>query len=164
MRYILSILIENEPGALSRIIGLFSQRGFNIETMTTAPTEDPTMHRLTIQTSGDEHVLEQIEKQLNKLVDVYRVYDLTHRPHVEREIMLVKVAAKSSSAREEVKRCVDIFRGLIVDVTSTQYIVQLAGTTEKLDSFLDSIRETSEIVEIVRSGIVGLLRSEKMTK
>ncbi|WP_294884521.1 acetolactate synthase small subunit, partial [uncultured Gilliamella sp.] len=111
MRYILSILTENEPGALSRIIGLFSQRGFNIESITTAQTEDPTMSRMTIQTSGDEHVLEQIQKQLHKLVNVYRVNDLTEGPHVEREIMLVKVVAKSSDARDEVKRCADIFRG-----------------------------------------------------
>ncbi len=164
MRYILSILTENEPGALSRIIGLFSQRGFNIETVTIAPTEDPTMHRMTIQTMGDEHLLEQIQKQLHKLVDVYRVNDLTEGPHVEREIMLVKVRAKSSAARDEVKRCVDIFRGLIVDVTATQYIVQLAGKSEKLDAFLASIRETSEIVEMVRSGIIGLSRSEKVLK
>ncbi|MDF7667374.1 acetolactate synthase small subunit [Orbaceae bacterium ESL0727] len=164
MHYILSILTENEPGALSRIIGLFSQRGFNIETMTTAPTEDPTMHRMTIQTTGDEHVLEQIQKQLNKLVNVYRVHDLSEGPHVEREIMLVKVAAKGSEARDEIKRCVDIFRGSIVDVTATQYVVQLAGTSEKLDSFLSAIRETSDIIEIVRSGIIGLARSEKTVK
>ncbi|MCX8650027.1 acetolactate synthase small subunit [Gilliamella sp. B2776] len=164
MRYILSILTENEPGALSRIIGLFSQRGFNIETITTAPTEDPTMHRMTIQTTGDEHVLEQIQKQLHKLVNVYRVNDLTVGPHVEREIMLVKVAAKNSDVREEVKRCVEIFRGSIVDVTATHYIVQLSGTSEKLDSFLASVRETCNIVEIVRSGIIGLSRSEKTVK
>ncbi|OCG07829.1 acetolactate synthase small subunit [Gilliamella sp. wkB178] len=164
MRYILSILTENEPGALSRIIGLFSQRGFNIETITTAQTEDPTMHRMTIQTTGDEHVLEQIQKQLHKLVNVYRVHDLTEGPHVEREIMLVKVAAKGSEARDEVKRCADIFRGSIVDVTATQYMVQLVGTSEKLDSFLSSIRETCDIIEIVRSGIIGLSRSEKTVK
>lgn len=164
MRYILSILIENEPGALSRIIGLFSQRGFNIESVTVAPTEDPTMSRMTIQTSGDAHVLEQIQKQLHKLVDVYRVYDLTDGPHVEREIMLVKVSAKGSQARDEVKRCVDIFRGSIVDVKATQFIVQLAGTSEKLESFLTAIRETCEIIEMVRSGIVGLSRSDKTAK
>ena len=164
MRYILSILTENEPGALSRIIGLFSQRGFNIESITTAQTEDPTMSRMTIQTSGDEHVLEQIQKQLHKLVNVYRVNDLTEGPHVEREIMLVKVAAKSSDARDEVKRCADIFRGSIVDVTATHYIVQLSGTSEKLESFLSSIRETCNIVEVVRSGIIGLSRSEKTVK
>ncbi|WP_392564450.1 acetolactate synthase small subunit [Orbus wheelerorum] len=164
MRYILSILIENEPGALSRIIGLFSQRGFNIESVTVAPTEDPTMSRMTIQTSGDAHVLEQIQKQLHKLIDVYRVYDLTEGPHVEREIMLVKIAAKGSEARDEVKRCVDIFRGSIVDVKATQFIVQLAGTSEKLESFLSAISENCEIIEMVRSGIVGLSRSDKTSK
>ncbi|MBX4133311.1 acetolactate synthase small subunit [Frischella sp. Ac48] len=164
MRYILSILIENEPGALSRVIGLFSQRGFNIESVTVAPTEDPTMSRMTIRTSGDAHVIEQIQKQLHKLVDVYRVYDLTEGPHVEREIMLIKIAAKSSQAREEVKRCVDIFRGSIVDVKATQYIVQLVGTSEKLASFLAAIRETCDVIEMVRSGIVGLSRSDKTAK
>ncbi|WVD67082.1 acetolactate synthase small subunit [Orbus sturtevantii] len=164
MRYILSILIENEPGALSRVIGLFSQRGFNIESVTVAPTEDPTMSRMTIQTSGDVHVLEQIQKQLHKLVDVYRVYDLTEGPHVEREIMLVKIVAKGSQARDEVKRCVDIFRGLIVDVKATQFIIQLTGNSEKLESFLCAIRENCEIVEMVRSGIIGLSRSDKTSK
>lgn len=164
MRYILSILIENEPGALSRIIGLFSQRGFNIESVTVAPTEDPTMSRMTIQTSGDAHVLEQIQKQLHKLIDVYRVYDLTDGPHVEREIMLVKIAAKGAEARDEVKRCVDIFRGSIVDVKATQFIVQLAGTSDKLESFLTAVRDTCEIIELVRSGIVGLSRSDKSPK
>lgn len=164
MRYILSILMENEPGALSRVIGLFAQRSFNIESVTAAPTDDPTMSRMTIQTNGDAHVLEQIQKQLHKLIDVYRVYDLTEGPHVEREIMLVKISAKGSEAREEVKRCVDIFRGSIVDVKATQYIVQLAGTSDKLESFLTAIRETCEIIEVVRSGIVGLSRSDKTTK
>jgi len=164
MRYILSILIENEPGALSRIVGLFSQRGFNIESVTVAQTEDPTMSRMTIQTNGDAHVLEQIQKQLHKLVDVYRVYDLTEGPHVEREIMLVKVAAKGAEARDEVKRCVDIFRGSIIDVKATQFIVQVAGTSEKLASFLCAIRENCEIIEMVRSGIIGLSRSDKTSK
>lgn len=164
MRYILSILIENEPGALSRVVGLFSQRAFNIESLTVAPTDDATMSRMTVQTSGDAHVLEQIQKQLHKLIDVFRVHDLTEGPHVEREIMLVKIAAKDSDARAEVKRCVDIFRGSVVDVKATQYIVQIAGKSEKLDSFLASIRETCEIIEIVRSGIIGLSRSEKTAK
>lgn len=161
MRYILSILIENESGALSRVIGLFSQRGFNIESVTVAPTEDRTMSRMTIQTTGDETILEQIQKQLHKLVDVYRVYDLTDGPHVEREIMLIKVAAKSSSAREEIKRCVDIYRGSIIDVKPSQYILQMAGTSEKLDSFLTTIKENGNIIEVIRSGIIGLSRADK---
>lgn len=164
MNYTLSILIENEAGALSRVVALFSQRGFNIESLTVAPTEDATMSRMTIKTSGDAHVIEQIQKQLHKLIDVFRVTDLTEGPHVEREIMLVKVAAKSSAARDEVKRCADIFRGSIVDVTSTHYIVQLAGTNAKLESFLAAIRETCDISEVVRSGIIGLSRSDKTAK
>ncbi|WP_045960354.1 acetolactate synthase small subunit [Xenorhabdus poinarii] len=163
MRRILSVLLENESGALSRVIGLFSQRGFNIETLTVAPTEDPTLSRMTIQTNGDAKVLEQIEKQLHKLVDVLRVNELTAGAHVEREIMLVKLHA-SGDGREEIKRSTDIFRGQIVDVTSTLYTVQLVGTSKKLDAFLDSVRETAEIVEVARSGIVGISRGDKIMR
>ncbi len=140
MRRILSVLLENESGALSRVVGLFSQRGYNIESLTVAPTDDPTLSRMTIQTVGDEKVLEQIEKQLHKLVDVLRVSELVQGAHVEREIMLVKLQA-SGYGREEVKRCADIFRGQIVDVTATLYTVQLAGTSDKLDAFLSAVRE-----------------------
>ncbi|KMJ45394.1 acetolactate synthase small subunit [Xenorhabdus khoisanae] len=163
MRRILSVLLENESGALSRVVGLFSQRGYNIESLTVAPTEDPTLSRMTIQTKGDAKVLEQIEKQLHKLVDVLRVNDLTAGPHVEREIMLVKLQA-SGDGREEIKRSADIFRGQIVDVTSTLYTVQLAGTSEKLDAFLNSVRDMAEIVEVVRSGIVGVSRGDKIMR
>ncbi|MBC8949735.1 MULTISPECIES: acetolactate synthase small subunit [Xenorhabdus] len=163
MRRILSVLLENESGALSRVVGLFSQRGYNIESLTVAPTEDPTLSRMTIQTKGDAKVLEQIEKQLHKLVDVLRVNELTSGPHVEREIMLVKLQA-SGYGREEIKRSTDIFRGQIVDVTSTLYTVQLVGTSEKLDAFLDSVREVAEIVEVARSGIVGVSRGDKIMR
>ncbi|CAM3751307.1 acetolactate synthase small subunit [Xenorhabdus thuongxuanensis] len=163
MRRILSVLLENESGALSRVVGLFSQRGYNIESLTVAPTEDPTLSRMTIQTKGDAKVLEQIEKQLHKLVDVLRVNELTAGPHVEREIMLAKLQA-SGYAREEIKRSTDIFRGQIVDVTSTLYTVQLVGTSEKLDAFLDSVREVAEIVEVARSGIVGVSRGDKIMR
>ncbi|OKP03070.1 acetolactate synthase small subunit [Xenorhabdus eapokensis] len=163
MRRILSVLLENESGALSRVVGLFSQRGYNIESLTVAPTEDPTLSRVTIQTKGDAKVLEQIEKQLHKLVDVLRVNELTAGPHVEREIMLVKLQA-SGYAREEIKRSTDIFRGQIVDVTATLYTVQLVGTSEKLDAFLDSVREVAEIVEVARSGIVGVSRGDKIMR
>ncbi|MBC8952869.1 acetolactate synthase small subunit [Xenorhabdus sp. PB62.4] len=163
MRRILSVLLENESGALSRVVGLFSQRGYNIESLTVAPTEDPTLSRMTIQTKGDAKVLEQIEKQLHKLVDVLRVNELTAGPHVEREIMLVKLQA-SGDGREEIKRSADIFRGQIVDVTSTLYTVQLAGTSEKLDAFLNSVRDMAEIVEVVRSGIVGISRGDKIMR
>lgn len=163
MRRILSVLLENESGALSRVVGLFSQRGYNIESLTVAPTEDPTLSRMTIQTKGDAKVLEQIEKQLHKLVDVLRVNDLTAGPHVEREIMLVKLQA-SEDGREEIKRSADIFRGQIVDVTSTLYTVQLAGTGEKLDAFLNAVRDMAEIVEVVRSGIIGISRGDKIMR
>lgn len=165
MRRILSVLLENESGALSRVIGLFSQRGYNIESLTVAPTDDPTLSRMTIQTMGDEKVLEQIEKQLHKLVDVLRVSELGQGggSHVEREIMLVKVQA-SGFGREEVKRCAEIFRGQIVDVTPAIYTVQLAGTSEKLDAFLATVREVAEIVEVARSGIVGLSRGDKVMR
>lgn len=135
MRRILSVLLENESGALSRVIGLFSQRGYNIESLTVAPTDDPTLSRMTIQTVGDEKAIEQIEKQLHKLVDVLRVNELGQGAHVEREIMLVKVRA-SGYGRDEVKRNTEIFRGQIIDVTPSIYTVQLAGTSDKLDAFL----------------------------
>lgn len=163
MRRILSVLLENESGALSRVIGLFSQRGYNIESLTVAPTDDPTLSRMTIQTVGDEKVLEQIEKQLHKLVDVLRVSELGQGAHVEREIMLVKIQA-SGYGRDEVKRNTEIFRGQIIDVTPSLYTVQLAGTSGKLDAFLASIRDVAKIVEVARSGVVGLSRGDKIMR
>lgn len=163
MRRILSILLENESGALSRVVGLFSQRGYNIESLTVAPTDDPTLSRITLQTVGDAKVLEQIEKQLHKLVDVLRVSELTQSAHVEREVMLVKLQVKRAE-REEVKRSADIFRGQIVDVTSSFYTVQLVGTGDKLDAFLNAVRDVAEIVEIVRSGVIGLSRGDKIMR
>ncbi|KGD70560.1 acetolactate synthase 3 regulatory subunit [Tatumella morbirosei] len=160
MRRILSVLLENESGALSRVIGLFSQRGYNIESLAVAPTDDPTLSRMTIQTVGDAKVLEQIEKQLHKLVDVLRVSELGQAACVEREIMLVKIQAEGSQ-RDEVKRCSDIFRGQIVDVSASLYTVQLAGTSDKLDAFLNTLRGVTDIVEVVRSGVIGLSRGER---
>ena len=160
MRHIISVLVENESGALSRLVGLFSQRGYNIETLNVAPTEDPTLSRLTLTTYGDDHKIEQITKQLNKLVEVVKVVDLSEGPHIERELMLIKVKA-SGAARAEIKRTADIFRGQIVDVTPTTYTVQLAGTTEKLDGFIDEIAENT-ILEVVRSGVSGIARGEKV--
>ncbi|PPI86593.1 acetolactate synthase small subunit [Candidatus Pantoea edessiphila] len=157
MRRVLSILIENESGALSRVVGLFSQRGYNIESLTVAPTDDPTLSRMTIQTFGDLKVLEQIEKQLHKLIDVLNVFELSEKNCVEREIMLIKIKA-SGYEREEIKRIVEIFRGQIIDVTKIMYTVQLVGTTNKLDAFLNIIRNIAEIIEMVRSGIIGVLR------
>ena len=158
MRRILSVLLENESGALSRVIGLFSQRGYNIESLTVAPTDDPTLSRMTIQTVGDEKVLEQIEKQLHKLVDVLRVSELGQGAHVEREIQA------SGYGRDEVKRNTEIFRGQIIDVTPSLYTVQLAGTSDKLDAFLASIRDVAKIVEVARSGVVGLSRGDKIMR
>ncbi|SFN17931.1 acetolactate synthase, small subunit [Izhakiella capsodis] len=163
MRRILSVLLENESGALSRVVGLFSQRGYNIESLTVAPTDDPTLSRMTIQTVGDDKVQEQIEKQLHKLVDVLRVSELVQGTYVEREIMLVKLQAKGYG-REEVKRCAEIFRGQIIDVTPSLYTVQLAGTSDKLNAFLDTVREVAEIVEVVRSGVVGVSRGDKIMR
>jgi acetolactate synthase-1/3 small subunit len=160
MRRIISILMENAPGALSRVVGLFSQRGYNIETLTVAPTEDPTLSRLTLTTAGDDHKLEQITKHLNKLIDVVKLVDLSDGTHIERELMLIKVKA-SGAARAEIKRCADIFRGQIVDVTPNVYVVQLIGTSEKLDAFVQSLGEAS-IIEVVRSGVSGIARGEKV--
>ena len=160
MRRIISVLMENEPGALSRLVGLFSQRGYNIETLTVAPTDDPTLSRLTLTTNGDEHKIEQVTKQLNKLIEVVKVVDLSEGAHIERELMLIKVKA-SGAVRAEIKRTADIFRGQIVDVTSSTYTIQLAGTSDKLDAFVEALSETT-ILEVVRSGVSGIARGEKV--
>ena len=160
MRRIISVLMENEAGALSRVIGLFAQRNYNIETLTVAPTEDSTLSRLTLSTlAGDEQV-EQITKQLNKLIEVVKLVDLTEGEHIERELMLIKLKA-TGAQRAEVKRTSDIFRGQIIDVTQSTYIIQLTGTTEKLDAFPRAIPESS-VMEVVRSGVSGLSRGEKV--
>ena len=161
MRHLISVLLENESGALSRVVGLFSQRGYNIETLTVAPTEDPTLSRMTIVTLGDERVVEQITKQLHKLVDVLKVSDITEGSHIEREIMLVKSRANTPDTRDEVKRLAEIFRGQIVDVTPDLYTVQLVGTSDKLDAFIGTLRQATEIVEVVRSGVCGIARGER---
>ncbi|AXY01991.1 MULTISPECIES: acetolactate synthase small subunit [Vibrio] len=163
MRHIISLLLENQPGALSRVVGLFSQRGYNIESLTVSPTDDETLSRLNITTTSDEMQLEQIQKQLNKLIDVLKVQEVTEFDHIERELMMVKVKA-SGFARAEVKRTADIFRGQIVDVTSAQYTVQLAGTSEKLDAFIQAISEVTDVVEVARSGVVGIARGERALK
>lgn len=161
MRHILSILLENEAGALSRIVGLFSQRAFNIESLTVAPTDDNTLSRITIATIGDDKVLEQIVKQVNKLVDVLKITDLTERKHVERELLLVKVAAVNDKSRTEVKRISDIFRGSIVDVGKQIYTIELTGSSDKLNAFIEALNNETEIIESVRSGCVGIARGEK---
>ncbi|KAA8982428.1 MULTISPECIES: acetolactate synthase small subunit [Gammaproteobacteria] len=160
MRRIISILMENEPGALSRVVGLFSQRNYNIESLAVAPTEDPTLSRLTLTTEGSDKVIEQITKQLNKLIEVVKLVDLTEGSHVERELMLIKLRA-TGAQRAEIKRTVDIFRGQIVDVTSTVYTVQLTGDGEKLDAFIQAVG-TMGVLEVVRSGVSGIARGEKV--
>jgi len=159
MRHIISILVENEAGALSRIAGLFSARGYNIESLNVAPTEDATLSRMTIVTFGNDQVIEQITKQLNKLIDVVKLIDLAESAHVERELMMVKVHTNTES-REEIKRVADIFRAKIIDVTAHSYVIELTGASEKLDAFLKSM-DNAVIVEVVRSGATGILRGEK---
>lgn len=160
MRHIISILIENEAGALSRVAGLFSARGYNIESLTVAPTEDPSLSRMTIVTTGTERIIEQITKQLNKLVDVVKLLDLTEGPHIEREMMLIKVKASTMAQREDVKRLADIFRGHVIDVTTSTYTIELTGAGSKLDAFIDALAE-HKIIETVRSGVSGIARGEK---
>ena len=159
MRHILSLLMENEAGALSRVSGLFSARAFNIESLTVAPTEDPTVSRMTLVTSGSDAIIEQITKQLNKLVDVVKVVDLNEYNHIERELMLIKVTAQRTD-RAEIKRVVDIFRGRIIDVTENSYTIEMTGPGEKLDAFIEALDE-SLILEVVRSGVSGISRGDK---
>ncbi len=159
MRHIISVLLENEAGALSRVAGLFSARGYNIEAMTVAPTHDHSVSRMTILTQGSEEIMEQVLKQLNKLVEVIRVHDLTEGPHIERELMLVKVHAVGAD-REEVKRLSDIFRGRIIDVTDRSYTIELTGTGEKLDAFLHAL-DPGMVIEVVRSGASAIGRGAK---
>ena len=160
MRRIISLLMENEAGALSRVVGLFAQRNYNIESLTVAPTEDPTLSRLTLTTPASDAQIEQITKQLNKLIEVVKLVDLTEGEHVERELMLVKVKA-TGAQRAEVKRTADIFRAQIVDMTHSAYTIQLTGTSEKLDAFLRALSDTS-VMEVVRTGVSGLSRGEKV--
>ena len=162
MRHILSLLVENESGVLSRVAGLFSARGYNIESLTVAPTEDATLSRLTIVTVGSDDVIEQITKQLNKLIEVVKVVDLNDGRQIERELMLVKVRAIGKD-REELKRTADIFRGRIIDVTDKTYTIELTGTGEKLTAFLDAL-DTASILETVRTGVAGIGRGEWILK
>ncbi|GAA5177793.1 MULTISPECIES: acetolactate synthase small subunit [Halomonadaceae] len=160
MRHIISILMENEPGALSRVVGLFSQRNFNIESLNVAPTDDATLSRLTVTTVGDDRVIEQITKHLNKLIDVVKLVDLTEGNHIERELMLVKVKALGA-ARDEVKRTADIFRAQVVDVTPSVYTVQITGDAGKLDAFLQAMAPIG-ILEVARTGVSGISRGDKV--
>src|SRR3569832_414714 len=159
MRHIISILLENESGALSRVAGLFSARGYNIQSLTVAPPADPSKSRMTLVTSGSDDIIEQITKQLNKLVEVVKLMDLTEGPHIEREMMLIKVRAEGEG-RSELKRLTDIFRGRIIVVTPGTYVIELTGTGDILDAFLDAVG-TGAILETVRSGVSGIARGEK---
>ena len=162
MRHNIAVLLENEAGALSRVSGLFSARGYNIESLTVAPTEDPSMSRMTIVTNGSEDVIEQIVKQLNKLIEVVKVVDLNEGAHTERELMLVKVKAEGIW-REELKRMADIFRGSIIDVADNTYTIELTGNGSKLDAFLDAL-DPSVILETVRTGACGIGRGDRVLK
>lgn len=162
MRHIISVLVENEAGALSRVAGLFSARGYNIESLSVAPTDDATLSRITIVTIGSDDVIEQITKQLNKLADVVKLMDLTEDAHIEREMMLLKVMAQGAD-REEVKRLADIFRGKIIDVNQRAYTIELTGTGEKLDAFIKALGSRT-IHEVVRSGAMGISRGETALK
>ena len=152
--------MENEPGALSRVVGLFSQRNYNIDSLTVAPTDESSLSRLTLTTEGDDAKIEQITKHLNKLVDVVKLVDLTDGAHIERELMLVKVKA-SGSQREEVQRLVEIFRGQIVDLTANVFSIQLVGTGDKLDAFVSAQAEGA-VIEVARTGVTGVSRGEKV--
>jgi len=156
MRHIISVLLENEPGALSRVVGLFSARGYNIESLTVAPTEDSSLSRMTIVTAGSDEVIEQITKHLNRLVEVVKVYDLSEGAHTERELMLIKVRAVGKE-REEMMRTTDIFRGRVIDVTDKSYTIELTGDSAKLDAFIESI-DKSAILETVRTGVSVICR------
>jgi acetolactate synthase-1/3 small subunit len=162
MRHIISLLMENEAGALSRVAGLFSSRGYNIESLTVAATEDSTLSRMTVVTTGSDDVIEQITKQLNKLIEVVKVVDLSEGNHIERELMLIKVRAVDHD-REEIKRMADIFRGRIIDVTDKSYTIELTGTGSKLDAFIEAMNRTT-ILETVRTGASGIGRGERILK
>jgi len=162
MRHVISLLIENESGALSRVSGLFSARGYNIESLTVAPTEDSSMSRMTIVTSGSDEIVEQITKQLNKLVEVVKVVDISESAHIERELLLIKVRATGKD-REEMKRMSEIFRGRIIDVTENTYVIEMTGNQQKLDSFVGAI-DRALILETVRSGVTGIGRGDRILK
>jgi acetolactate synthase-1/3 small subunit len=159
MRHIISVLLENEAGALSRVAGLFSARGYNIESLTVAPTDDPSLSRMTLVTAGNEDIIEQIKKQLNKLIDTVKLLDLSEGPHIERELMMIKVRAQRAD-REELKRLADIFRAKIIDVTDASYVIEITGASNKLDGFIETVPQ-GLIMEVVRTGPSGISRGEK---
>ena len=163
MKRIISVLMENESGALSRVVGLFSQRGYNIDSLSVAPTEDETLSRLTLTTDSDDRKIEQIIKQLHKLIDTIKVADLTGGSHLERELMLIKIRAVDSEIRTELQRRAEIFRGNIIDVTPTSFVMEMVGNSDKLDAFLEIVADIED-VEAVRSGVLGISRGEKFLR
>ena len=160
MKHTISVLLQNKPGVLSRVTGLFSGRGFNIESLSVNETLEPSISCLVLVTRGDSGIIEQITKQLNKLVDVIKLNDLTEGAHIERELMLLKIKVSTAKAREEIKHLVEIFRGKIIDVGETNYTVEMTGTADKLDAFINRI-QSKEIIEVVRSGVLGIARGYK---
>ncbi|MBI2733378.1 MAG: acetolactate synthase small subunit [Aquabacterium sp.] len=162
MKHIIALLVENEAGALSRVVGLFSARGYNIESLTVATTEDPSLSRMTIVTTGSDDVIEQITKHLNRLIEVVKVVDLSEGPYTERELMLIKVRAVGKE-REEMKRMADIFRGRIIDVTDKTYTIELTGDAAKLDAFIEAI-DRAAILETVRIGTSVIGRGERILR
>ena len=162
-RHTIAILLENAAGALSRVAGLFSARAYNIESLAVAPTEDPTVSRLTVVTSGSPEIIEQITKQLNKLIDVIKLVDLNEGAHIARELMLVKVRAASAEQRTEIKRLADIFGGTVVDITDTSFTIELTGSREHLDDFVEAAG-VRHVMELARSGVLGLLKGSKALK
>jgi len=162
-RHTISILMENASGALSRVSGLFSARAYNIESLAVAPTEDPTVSRMTLVTNGSPEIVEQITKQLNKLVDVIKLVDLNEGPHIERELMLVKLRTANTEQRAEFKRLADIFGGTIVDITEVSYTIELTGSRQRLDDFIEAAG-VRHVMELARSGVLGLLKGSKALK
>lgn len=161
-KHLLSVLMENEAGSLSRVVGLFSQRGYNIDSLNVAATEDPTISRLTLSTVASDDKIEQITKQLHKLIEVVKVQNLSENVasgHVERELMLIKVRATGSN-RDEIKRSADIFRAQIVDMSAHLYTVLITGDGAKLDGFIEAIGR-EKVLEVVRSGAIGIARGER---
>ena len=166
MRHVISILIENEAGALSRVVGLFSQRGYNIDSLTVAPTDDPTLSRCTILTTGEKDEAEQITKQLHKLVCVFRVSALFEEAEggIEREMVLVKVNTPNPNVRDEVKGLADIFSAKIIDVNAEIFTLEYVGTSSETDNFIQTLCKLAEVVEVVRSGVLGIAKGTHYMK
>ena len=160
MRHIISLLLENEPGALSRVAGLFSARGYNIESLSVASTNDASISRMTLVTKGDDHVIEQIIKQLNKLVDVIKLVDITDGAHIERELMIAKIKAPTAVARDELTRVTQVFRGQVVDINRSLMVIEITGGGKKIDAFL-ALQDPGNVIEVVRSGPCAIARGAK---